>query len=592
MVPPQTSRPPRVTRRRALGAAAGAALAGTSGCLKEMRNILSRDGPDRVTLDIKTLPADSDPFAVHIAGHLADNLKAAGVGARVTPMPLEELFRQVLLNHSFDLYVARFPAMELFDPNSLYPLLHSTFAVESGWQNPYGYTNLTADEHLETQRQPGANRRRAVSDLQTVLDQTQPLSTICAPDLLAAYRGDRFSNSPHVLTPMSLLQAPFRPGETRPPGTLRLVTTDPRVTENRNPLAVEFRKPGGVVGLVYDPLVRPSDGTWVPWLAQSWSVDPGGDGTTVTASLRDATWHDGRPVTADDVAFTYQLLSDTALGKMDTAVPAPLYREQSSLVNEATAVDESTVRLRLEPCNRTVAARALAVPVLPRDEWEPRAKPASIAGVSVDDAGTEALVWNNPHPVGSGPFAFTRASPRERLVLEAFDDHFVWDESPEPPTVTAGGPPFDTVDVLVASSSTAAVELLARGEADATVSALSPETVRRIGQNDDLRLSVTRSREFYHVGFDARQRPLGNPRFRRILARLVDREGIVRDVFDGYAEPVASLFAGTGWLDPEYRWSEDPLEFIGSDGEVNGEAAREAFREAGFSFDEGGRLRS
>lgn len=591
MAPPESG-PPRLTRRRALATAAGATLAGTSGCIKELRNIISRDGPDRVTLSIKTLPADSDPFAIHIARDLADNLRAAGVGARVTPMTREELFRQVLLNHSFDAYVARFPAIEPFDPNRFHPLLHSTFAVESGWQNPFGYVNLTADDHLEAQRAPGANRRAPVGELQSVLDETQPFTTVCAPDLLAAYRGDRFDGSPESLTsPAGLLTAPFAPGETEPAETLRLVSTDYRVTENRNPLAVEFRRPEGLVGLLYDPLVRAHDGGWVPWLAESWTVDVGEDGTNVTVTLRDATWHDGRAVTADDAAFTYRLLSDTMLGKRDTEVPAPRFREQSSMVRSVTVAGDRTLELALEPVNRPVAQRALAVPVLPRDEWEPRAKPASIAGVAVEDAGTEALVWNNPEPVGSGPFAFERATARERLVLTAFDDHFLWDETTDLPPAFAGGPPFGTLDLSVASSSSSAVELLAEESADATVSPLSPETVRRIGRSDPIRLSVRRSRAFYHVGFDTRSQPLGNPRFRRIVARLLDRERIVRDVFDGYAEPVASPFAGTEWLRDEYRWSNSPLAFIGEDGEVDGEAAREAFRDAGFAFDESGRLR-
>lgn len=614
---PAAGESPTLTRRRALAAAAGATLAGTSGCLKELRNILSRDGPDRVTLEIKTLPADSDPFAIHVARSLAENLRAAGVEARVTPMSREELFRQVLLNHSFDIYVGQFPADELFDPNRFYPLLYSTYAVESGWQNPFGYVNLTADEHLEEQQRVRGDRAGAAESLQSVLDQTQPFTTVCAPDTLSAYRGDRFDGPPATLsTPVDLLTAPFDPGEQTGDGgggnqtgdggggnqtgddedgnrrdTIRLVTTDPRVTENRNPLAVEFRHSGGLVGLLYDPLVRPYDGEWIPWLAESWTVDPAEDGTTVTATLRDATWHDGTRVTADDAAFTYRLLDDTALQKDDATVPAPRYREASGLVEEATVVDGSTLRLRLKPCNRTVAERALAVPILPREEWEPKAKPASIAGVSVEDAGTEALVWNNPEPLGSGPFAFEQASAREGLVLSAFSDHFVWDSATDLPEPFVGGPTFRRLDVRVTSSSTSAVELLDSGDADATMTPLSPAAVRQIGQSNPIRLAVRKSRAFYHVGFDTRQQPLGNPRFRRIVARLLDREHLVADVFDGYAEPVASPFAGTDWLASEFDWSADPLEFIGSDGEIDEAAAREAFRSAGFNYDDAGRLR-
>ena len=65
-------------------------------------------------------------------------------------------------------------------------------------------------------------------------------------------------------------------------------------------------------GLVFDGLVRTeADGTVAPALAESWVTSE--DGLTLTFTLREGlTWHDGEPVTAQDVAFTYGLMQDEA----------------------------------------------------------------------------------------------------------------------------------------------------------------------------------------------------------------------------------------------------------------------------------------
>ena len=77
-----------------------------------------------------------------------------------------------------------------------------------------------------------------------------------------------------------------------------------------SPLSARTQADRDMVALVYSGLVRNGPkGTIVPDLAERWSVDP--TGATWTFQLRDdATWHDGQPVTAEDVAFTIRVLQD------------------------------------------------------------------------------------------------------------------------------------------------------------------------------------------------------------------------------------------------------------------------------------------
>lgn len=200
------------------------------------------------------------------------------------------------------------------------------------------------------------------------------------------------------------------------------MTTDERITQNWNPIAAEYRRYGTFTSLLYDRLVLVDDGEVIPWLAADW--EQVGD-AGVKISLREADWHDGEPVTAEDVAFTYEFLQDTSLGTTESPVPTPTFRGRVSAVETATAIDETTVRLTLDGVNDAVGMRALQVPILPKHVWGERTDMATIAGFEFDAETTEAVVTNNENPIGSGPVRFVEATPEESVVFERNPDHFL-----------------------------------------------------------------------------------------------------------------------------------------------------------------------
>ena len=612
--------PSPATTRRAVIAGSAAGLGSVSaGCLGRVRNIAGRDGSTQMTLDVYTTPADADPHGIRVARHLEEHLREAGIDTRVNTMGEADLYRHVLINQDFDIYVGQFPVQQRFDPDALYPFCHSEFNPEPGWQNPFGVTDLTIDELLESQRTAEADDRPGVVDeLQREIARQQPFVTVAFPDTLTAVQRGRFEGwrrARRAAEPMRLLSL-SRTATDEPSGdggsdggsdddgtaaestaaddggadaTLRLVTTDPRVAENRNPIAAEYRRHGTFTKLLYDPLVRTRGEDRFPWLARdvSWIDD-----RTVRVSLRVATWHDGEPVTAADVAFTYAFLAYTSLGVAVAAIPAPGFRGRSTLVDGVEAVDERTVDVSFVPANSGVAQRALTVPILPEHVWSEQTGVASIAGIEVDGQTTDALVWDNPEPVGSGPLRFVEATPGEQVVL-ARDDHFLDREPEGVPADLWGKPAFDELRLTLVPSDIAAVEHVGDGRADATVSNLGPEAVPRIGRKVDATLVSRQSSAFYHVGFNVRSEPLSNPRFRRAVAGLIDKAHVVGDTFQGYAEPASSPLANSGeWLADDLRFEgADPeTPFVGEDGDLDVAAAREAFREAGYRYDDEGAL--
>ncbi|ELZ58036.1 MULTISPECIES: ABC transporter substrate-binding protein [Halorubrum] len=625
-----------ISRRAAL---AGLGLAAASaGCLGRTENIAGRDPPSQLTLEINTTPADADPNGIRIARQLEEHLTAVGVDVRLNTVGQTDLWRKVLINQNFDLYVGQFVETEPFDADALYGLTHSKFVAESGWQNPYGLTEIAVDDALERQRRvSGDDRTDVVGSLQETLCELQPFSVVAFPDALTAVREHRFEGWTEDSRPLSVTglleldavadgsddggsgsdgsetndsgtggstdgNASTEDAAGGDDGTLRLVTTDDRITENWNPIAAEYRKYGTFTGLLYDPLVRADGDAVVPWLAADWERV---DDDVLEVSLRDARWHDGEPVTATDVAFTYRFLRDTSLGSVETSVPTPRFRGRSSLVDDERVLDESTVRLTVPDVNETVAARALQVPILPKHVWSERTGAATIAGFELDFETTEAVVSNNPDPVGSGPLRFVEAESGESVVFERNPDHFLVrpadsEETTDPragvPSRYRGKPAFDRLRIEVLPSDISAVESVSDGLADATVSNLGPASVPLIGRSADARLVSGRSAAFYHVGYNVRRSPLSNPRFRSVVARLIDKSALVDDAFDGYARAAASPLAASPNAVPDsVAWDgdTDPVHpFFDDEGSLDVEAAKAALRDIGYRFDDEGRLLS
>jgi peptide/nickel transport system substrate-binding protein len=584
-----------ISRRAVLGTAAGVGAGLSGGCVGAIQNLLGVGGPAQLSLTVKSVPADTDAVITQIARRLVNRLNEVGIDAQVELESRAQLRQDVLMNNNYDIYVDQHPAHT--DPDMMRPLMHSVFTSESGWQNPFDYTDLTVDQQLADQRAATGNERQlAVGDIQRKAAREQPLGVVAFPREIWTARSDRYAGWERLpLTdPLAYVALDKRDRSDAGEGRLRVTTTDSTPTDNLNPISAVKRYRGTFTGLLYDPLGRRYDGGVNPWLASDWSVDRAEGATTATVTLRSGLrWHDGQPLTASDVAFTFRFLSDTTLGNGETAVPAPWLRGRASLVESATVRNARTVELNLGETSPAAAQRVFTTPILPAHVWESMTARASAAGLNMNPYPTEAIITANRQPVGSGVLRFQGVTRGESLVLTRFEDHFLHrEESADVPPVLRGGVPFQRFSVRVVPSDAAAVELVAADEADATAMSISPNSVSRVGEHDNLGLYTAESRSFYHVGFNTRQVPFGNGHFRRLVMRLLDKEYIVDEALDGYATPGVTPMTGTDWVPADLTWQgEDPqVPFIGEEGTLDADRAKERFQDAGFEYDDSGRM--
>jgi peptide/nickel transport system substrate-binding protein len=254
----------------------------------------------------------------------------------------------------------------------------------------------------------------------------------------------------------------------------------------------------------------------VPRLAQSWDWSP--DGLTLVFHLRPGVrFHDGVPLTCDDVRFTYERLVDPAgksVGRIDGFLS----------VARVSCPDPATVEVRYrEPY--APALRAWEIPILPahlyRHPGAPQATPAP-----------------DPHdraPVGAGPFRFSSWDAGSRIVLEANPDYW------------GGRPALDGVVFPVVPSPDTALLALQAGETD--YARLTPSLWSKLGSDAAFQRRFRTVRFtplfFYYIAWrqDGSNPFFNDPRVRRAMSLAFDRADYVRSVLRGLGEVTPSPFA-------------------------------------------------
>ena len=139
-------------------------------------------------------------------------------------------------------------------------------------------------------------------------------------------------------------------------------------------------------GIVYEPLVYINalkNNATTPMLAKSWNWSP--DKTTLTFTIRDGVkWNDGQPMTADDVAFTFNLMKANA-GLDINSLWSSILKSVSATGNTVTVQFKAAA----DPYFYYVAGDT---PILPKHIW------------STGDAAKDPVKFQDAQPVGTGPY--------------------------------------------------------------------------------------------------------------------------------------------------------------------------------------------
>lgn len=242
-----------------------------------------------------------------------------------------------------------------------------------------------------------------------------------------------------------------------------------------------------------------------PYFARRW--DWSADRRTLTLRLHtELRWHDGRPTTARDVAWTLAAARDPATGYPRITDLAPL--------REAVAVDDSTVTLHFSAPQATFPHVLIDLAILPSHLLD-----------TVPRAAMRRAAWNE-RPIGNGPFRFVLHETNRRWVFTANRDF---------PAALGGPPVLERFIVVVVDEPTTKLAALAAGEIDfAGINPAHAAFVRRRHTLAVIDYPVLRT---YGVVFNTRLSPFNDPAVRRAVSLAIDRQEIVDGYLFGFGTP-------------------------------------------------------
>lgn len=252
--------------------------------------------------------------------------------------------------------------------------------------------------------------------------------------------------------------------------------------------------------LVYSGLLaQQQDGTLVPDLAESYEVSE--DGKQYTIHLRDGlTWHDGEPLTVDDVLFTYSLIQNDAYR-------SAWYRAAKNVKVER--VDDATIRFTGQT---SVAQELLLVGVMPTHVWQ-NVMPNNMP-----------LAEYTLKPIGAGPYRFSslirdKNGAIRSYTVQRFPDAAI-------PAL------LNTITLRFVTDQDAAVQAILAKQADG-IGFLPPVIASRVAVRPDLQKYQLQLPQSVALYFNQKKEPvLADQSVRDALVIATPREEI-RDALAG-----------------------------------------------------------
>ncbi len=352
------------------------------------------------------------PTTAELAARAADALSAIGIPVQSEPMDFATMLSR-LDERNFQMYVLAWQMTR--DPDSLYAFYSSKMDIPGGYNIP-GISDPELDALLDRLRfAPDAmTALDAASDAQKKLAELAPVAPIYSRYTISAVRRDwkgtlvtdrvTADNSWSLLA-MEPIAGPMRP--------LYLVQgEEPRAL---NPFTSSSAYDWQVLGLVYDALIAidPYTLETIPWLAKSWIVETkvrdDGPHTVLTFHLREGVrWQDGKPLTADDVAFTYEFLRKNMI---------PRYFDNVDNIEKIETPDDLTLVVTMKNVSFWHLHRVGGIPALPRHLVEKVEDWRSWLPASLKHPENESLT----QLVGTGPFVFREYRAGEYVHLTGND---------------------------------------------------------------------------------------------------------------------------------------------------------------------------
>ncbi len=287
----------------------------------------------------------------------------------------------------------------------------------------------------------------------------------------------------------------------RKSGTLNLrgqapVTLDPALAGDSNSTEYIMKIFSGLVSLEEDLEIRPE-------LAKEWDISE--DGTVYTFYLREeAIFHNGKPVTADDVKYSIERACDPETGSTvassylgDIVGALDKLNGKADEVEGVEVVDEYTVQITIDAPKSYFLSKLTYHTAFVLDKE------------NVEKGGEN---WTEK-PNGTGPFKLKKQS-KDEIVLEAHQDYYY------------GAPAIKEVNFIIEGGSS--MTMYEQGELDVTV--VGPIDIERVTDPSNplnKELTIVPSLDVWYLAFNTEMPPFDDVKIRQAFAQATNKKGIV-----------------------------------------------------------------
>ena len=258
--------------------------------------------------------------------------------------------------------------------------------------------------------------------------------------------------------------------------------------------------------LLFDGLMaRDASFHFTPALAESWEQP---EPLTLVFHLREGVqFHDGRPMTARDVAWTVNSISSGAVISPKAAAYAS--------VDAVEARDARTVVFHLKHADNFLLTNL------------------STGAFGVVPEGSGREFWR--HPVGTGPF---------RFVSQQIDQDVVVERNPQS---WSGAPKIERVRFRVVPDAITESLELEKGSGDVAVNSLPMDSLAVLATRPNLIVEDAPGTQVQYLGFNLRDSLLKDARIRQAIACAIDRRLIIQTLLGGHAHTAESLLPVSHW---------------------------------------------
>lgn len=276
-------------------------------------------------------------------------------------------------------------------------------------------------------------------------------------------------------------------------------------------------------------------------LAKSYEVSS--DNKTITFKLNEnVKWHDGKPFTAEDVKFTFEFYGNPDYtGPYASRVSAisgasAFKKKQAQNIEGIKIIDANTVSITTDDIyGSALLVFGTYLPIIPKHIWE-----------SVDPKKVAESTDLLRNPVGTGPFKMSKFVPDQYVELAANDDYW------------AGRANIDKLIYLVSNQDTAQAQIM-KGEIDIlNLSTLAKAEVD-ILKNSNITVNVNSGFTYQALVMNNENEAFKDKKVRQAFAYAINREGMVKDLLEGYGTVATNPYPPFFWAYPtsglnEYKY--------------------------------------